>query len=230
MGQLPAFIPKDSRRGGFLPGGWLLCWLVALLCLGQTVTSRANEWDTFRHQSNLTPEKLLHYFATFDFELGTRVQSPETFLERRRGDCDDFATLASTVLTERGYSTKLIAIMMDGQTHVVCYVKEARGFLDFNHRADVHPVIQSDDSLNDIAAKVASYFRNPWLLASEIRYEGDRVVFLESSFPPARMISSVAQVQPNPVPDSPGHLLPAGSEPFSKAPSSKSPDRADSKR
>ena len=146
---------------------------------------------------NLTPENLIHSFAGFTFELNAQLQDAETFLERKRGDCDDFASLASRLLTARGYQTKLVVVMMEQQTHVICYVKEAHGFLDFNHRSDPHPIIESDGSLEDIAQKVAGDFRARWLTASEFRYENKLPVYLDTVFPPAAASNKkVAAVSP----------------------------------
>jgi hypothetical protein len=152
-----------------------------LLCAVSTV--RAGGFNDLLNQKDLTPETLARAFADFSFELGPRVQTPETFLQRKRGDCKDFANLASIVLNRRGYSTKLVVVMMSQQTHVVCYVKEAGGFLDFNYRADSHPVIASDGSLEDIASKVAGYFHSPWRMASAFRFRDGSPVYLDSVFP-----------------------------------------------
>lgn len=138
-------------------------------------------------RKDLTPESLLRSFAGFGFELGERAQDGETFLERQRGDCDDFARLAARLLSGGGYRTRLVLVMMPGQTHLVCYVQEAQGFLDFNHRADPHPVVPSDGSLEDIALKVSADFRSPWWMASEVGFAtegaGAEPVYLDSVFP-----------------------------------------------
>ncbi len=136
-------------------------------------------------QKNLTPEGLARIFAGFEFDLSPRVQDPRTFLQRKKGDCADFSNLASTVLDHRGYTTKLVVVMMPLQTHVVCYVKEAGGFLDYNHRADSHPVIASDGTLEDIADKVANDFGCSWRMASFFRYRESLPVYLDSVFAPS---------------------------------------------
>src|SRR5438552_2565270 len=112
----------------------LACFCLIATCF--CATARAGALTALSEQKDLTPEKLVRSFASFTFELNAELQDAEIFLQRKRGDCDDFANLASRLLTERGYKTKLVSVMMDQQTHVVCYVQEARGFLDFNHRAD----------------------------------------------------------------------------------------------
>ena len=144
-----------------------------------------DEWTRLRQDRDLTPAGLLRHFAGFAFELGETLQDAETFLRRRRGDCDDFASLANQVLAERGWKTKLVVVMMERQTHVVCYVQEAKGFLDYNRRAIADPIVTSDGSLEDIAAKVATAFRSEWWMASEFAYRDQTTVFLDHVFPPA---------------------------------------------
>lgn len=149
--------------------------------------------STLAGKADLTPETLIRSFSGFTFELSAKPQDAETFLQRKRGDCDDFASLASRLLSDRGYKVKLVAVMMEQQTHVVCYVEEAQGFLDFNHRAAAQPVIKSDGSLEAIAHQVARDFRSRWLTASEFRYENELPVYLETVFPPARLTAAAKQ-------------------------------------
>jgi hypothetical protein len=174
-----------ARSHGLL---WRNCYAAAfavLLALFLPVAARSEDWMQLQSQKNLTPEGLMRYFADFSFELGAQVQDPATFIRRKRGDCDDFANLAATLLTNRGYEPKLVVVMMEKQTHVVCYVKEAQGFLDYNHRAEPHPIVASDGSLEDIATKVAAYFRSRWRMASEFKYQNNATIFLDSTFPSA---------------------------------------------
>ena len=159
--------------------------VVCLIVSGFCATAHAGAVSALAGRMDLTPENLLRSFAEFTFELSAQPQDAETFLQRKRGDCDDFVSLASRLLADRGYKTKLVAVMMEQQTHVVCYVKEAHGFLDFNHRSDAHPIIESDGSIEDIAQKVAGDFRRRWQTASEFRYENKSPVYLEIVFPSA---------------------------------------------
>jgi Transglutaminase-like domain len=168
-------VPSQTRLHA---GSWGIC--LSLVCAAATA-SAAHLGDLL-DQKDLTPEGLARVMADFSFELTSHLQAPEAFLQRKRGDCADFANLASTVLTHHGYTTKLVVVMMSKQTHVVCYVKEAGGFLDYNHRADAHPVIPSDGSLEDIAGKVAGDFRSQWRMASAFRYRESSPVFLDSVF------------------------------------------------
>jgi hypothetical protein len=145
-------------------------------------TTHAGGLNDLLNQKDLTPEGLARGFANFAFELRPQLQEPETFLQRKSGDCADYSNLAATVLTHHGYTIKMVVVMMSKQTHVVCYVKEAGGFLDYNHRADAHPVIASDGSLEDIAGKVAGDFRSRWQMASSFRFRSGSPVYLDSVF------------------------------------------------
>jgi hypothetical protein len=157
-----------------------------MLLLALTMgSSQAGEFARMQQDPDLSPQRLLSHFAGFAYELGEQLQDPETFLRRGRGDCDDFASLADRLLTERGWDCKLVVVMMERQTHVVCYVAEAEGFLDFNRRAVADPITRSAATLEDIADKVAGSFRSRWWVASEIEYREGHTVFLASAFPPA---------------------------------------------
>lgn len=129
-----------------------------------------------------TPTSVLGLVRDFTFELGGVVQSPKEFLARRRGDCDDFALLASTVLARSGYRVKLVVVMMERETHVVCHVPEAGGYLDFNRRAASEGLVASDGSLEDIADKVAASFRSTWWRVSEFRFHGRRPLLLGTAY------------------------------------------------
>lgn len=166
--------------------------LASLVATGLCASAHVSALSALAGKTELTPETLIRSVAGFTFELSAQPQDAETFLQRKRGDCDDFASLASRLLTDRGYKIKLVAVMMEQQTHVVCYVEEAHGFLDFNHRADAQPIIKSEGSLEDIAQKVAGDFRSRWLTASEFRYENKLPVYLETVFPPATPVEAKA--------------------------------------
>jgi hypothetical protein len=118
-----------------------------------------------------TPGQFARRFAKFKFEFHAEVQDPAIFLKTKKGDCDDFATLADDVLTREGYTTHLIAVRMPGETHVVLYVDEAHGYLDYNFRAVKHPVQPSDGSLQHIASQVAFTFALPWVAVYEFNYQ-----------------------------------------------------------
>jgi len=181
LGSRPGNIPGSSfllracyRFFGFLG--------ICVISSSSVLKADASDLANLMNRPVVTPEMVANEVAGFSFELTPQLQAPDAFLQRKRGDCADFANLASLVLTHQGYTTKLVVVMMSKQTHVVCFVKEAGGFLDYNHRADPHPVIASDGSLEDIARKVAGDFRSQWNMASVFRYQEKSPVFLDCLF------------------------------------------------
>ncbi len=121
-----------------------------------------------RADPKLTPERFMKYFAAFKHELGREVREPETFLAKGAGDCDDFATLAADILREKGYSTRLVAVFMPEEVHVVCYVAETHSYLDYNRRKKASPVVKCEGELAAIATSVARSFRTQWRSVSEV--------------------------------------------------------------
>ncbi len=176
---------KKSRGGNFchpiiFPGfrrllrcAFLWCWSVLLA--GTTLAGPVLTLEQLRADPDLTPERFIQHFSQFEFKLRDKVQTSEVFLASRSGDCDDFATLAATVLREKKYTTRLIVVFMNGQTHVVCYVEEIKGYLDYNYRQRATAVQATNGDLEDIADQVAAWFRSRWSSVSEFSYQdGER--------------------------------------------------------
>ena len=159
-----------------------LGWLAILAFLLSADGARALTLAELRAEPNLTPERLMAHFADFKFELGRQVRQPEAFLASRCGDCDDFATLAADVLRDKGYSTRLVVVHMSHDVHVVCYVAEANGYLDYNRRKHAAPLLKCDANLAAIAASVAQSFRSPWRSASEISFRNGARRFVSTVF------------------------------------------------
>jgi hypothetical protein len=127
-------------------------------------------------EKSLTPKSFAKYFRDFRYEYFPLIRDPELFLFSQTGDCDDYATLADRVLKKAGYRTKLVSVKMPGlPSHVVCYVEEESGYLDYNTRADIFPIKKSGSSLDDIANKVAKSFSANWTSATEFIYEGNNI-------------------------------------------------------
>jgi hypothetical protein len=138
--------------------------------------------QTLRELPNLTPEVLMAQFSGFNYKLGEDLQDPEQFLATRTGDCDDFACLAATLLSERKFTPRLIAVFMEGQTHVVCYIPEVEGYLDYNCRGLPAPLQPTNGKLDDIAGKVANYFRTSWRLVAEFTLQAGTPKFGSIAF------------------------------------------------
>jgi hypothetical protein len=151
---------------------WIQVFLSLTILLITAATSSALTIEELRNDANLTPERFMAHFRNFKFELSEKLQSPEVFLATQTGDCDDFASLAAEILREKKYTTRLIVVFMDGQTHVICYVKEIKGYLDYNHRQSSVAVQTTDGNLEDMADQVARYFKSRWRCVSEYAGEG----------------------------------------------------------
>lgn len=158
-------------------GAWISA-MVCVLCLLCSRPIQAVSLEELREDDRLTPERFARYFRNFDYVYGNAIQSPDVFLFTEAGDCDDFATLADMVLTEKGYSTRLISVRMPGLNHVVCYIAESKGYIDFNNRGFLfRRTVKCRDSLEAIASKVARSFQADWTSVSEFTYR-DRSKYL----------------------------------------------------
>src|SRR5271163_2212877 len=115
--------------------------LLALALLAAPLASRAFSMKELRETPNLTPEKFERLFADFAFKFHPEIQPHDVFLKTKSGDCYDFATVAAEILKGRGYTPRMIAIRMKGETHVVCYVAEENGYLDYNTRKEKFPIV-----------------------------------------------------------------------------------------
>jgi hypothetical protein len=156
-----------------------LAILFSLLPAGM---ARAVTLAELRAEPNLTPERLMTHFADFKFELNREVRQPDTFLARQSGDCDDFATLAADLLREKGYSTRLVAVFMPHDVHVVCYVAETNSYLDYNRRKQASPLVKCNSELAAIASSVAHSFRSPWRSVSEFTFRKGARHFVSTVF------------------------------------------------
>lgn len=127
-------------------------------------------FEEIHSDSSLKPETFAHYFADFRFVFNAEVQSPETFVASEAGDCDDYATFAATELNARGFHARLVSVRMKSIVHVVCYVEEAKGYLDYNYRARGTGIVPSGPGLSEIGDTVAKSFKAKWTSASEFTY------------------------------------------------------------
>jgi hypothetical protein len=166
-----------SLRARFLKA----CAFAGALLLSSLVTP-AITLEELKADTHLTPERLIRSFADFKFEPGRTVREPDVFLQRRCGDCDDFATLAADLLRRRGYTTRLVAVFMPKEVHVVCYVAEIKGYLDYNRRQETSPVVNCNSDLSSVAGSVAESFHSQWLTVSEYAFRNGRADFVLTEF------------------------------------------------
>jgi hypothetical protein len=143
---------------------------------------------------NLTPEQFAHHFADFEFKFHAEVQDHDVFLRTKSGDCDDFATVAAEVLAEKGYTPRMIAIRMKGETHVICYIEETQSYLDYNTRKDASPLVPCSPDIRVIAKKVAESFGRDWVATYEFTYnEGEKVKRLVNNIIPNKLPAQIAK-------------------------------------
>ena len=149
------------------PKSRIIALVILLFCL---FSSFGLTLEQLRNTPDLTPEKFATLFSKFEFKFGDEVQNPDEFLSSRSGDCDDFATLAATVLKEKGYTVRLVAVRLPKIVHVVCYVEQSHAYLDYNNRAS-SALVRSGPEISEIAGQVASSYALPWSSASEFTWE-----------------------------------------------------------
>ena len=143
---------------------------------------------------NLTPEQFAHQFADFEFKFHAEVQDHDVFLRTKSGDCDDFATVAAEVLAKKGYTPRMIAVRMKGETHVICYIEETHSYLDYNTRKETRPLVPCSPDITAIAHKVALSFGRDWVATYEFTYnENEKVKRLVNNIIPNQPAFEVAQ-------------------------------------
>lgn len=147
-------------------------WLcVAATGVAAPLAADAVTLNQLLDDSRLNAKKYASYFGDFVYEFNNSIQPPDVFLERERGDCDDYAVLADFVLKKHGLQTRLIHIRLAGRVaHAVCYVNESSAYLDYNNRKVFFTLARSGPEIRDIAEKVAQSLEVNWTTASEFNY------------------------------------------------------------
>ena len=160
------------------------------LLLFSIPNSTALTIEQLRTAPNLTPLNFSSLFSNFKFVFRGNVQAPDAFLSTESGDCDDFSTLAAAELAARGYTPRLIAVRMKKEVHVICYVNESSGYLDYNLRAKGGHVPCNPD-LAQIANSVAKSFKNaPWTSVSEFTFSSGVKRLVTTTLPSDRLTAS----------------------------------------
>jgi hypothetical protein len=144
--------------------------LLLAAALFSATPSKAITVSELRSIPKLTPETFASYFADFEFKFHDDVQDHDTFLTSKSGDCDDYATLAADILSRHGYTPRLIAVRMKGETHVVCYITETKSYLDYNYRKDDAKTVPCSGSIKEIARKVAQSFSRDWIATYQFTF------------------------------------------------------------
>jgi hypothetical protein len=173
----PCRIHRSGLGAG--PSSWIFLAAAFLFCarLASGITLAE-----LRADKDLTPERLIKCVAGFKFEPGRTVRKAEEFLRQESGDCDDFASLAADLLRQKGYTPRLVAVFMANEVHVVCYVAEIGGYLDYNRRKEPSPLVKCDAALDAIGASVAKSFHTNWVSASEYTFRDGEANFVLTEF------------------------------------------------
>lgn len=172
LGRAPAPERQARRQGaGGLARAVRRRWLLALGSLLLLSAADGITLDELQKDTKLTPKRFASHFTDFKYVYHADVQKPEVFLATRAGDCDDYAILADLVLKPKGFTTHLVSVRMPGQVaHVVCYVTQEKGYLDYNNREYIIKTQRCAPSLRAIAGKVAKSLDANWTSASEFTY------------------------------------------------------------
>ena len=117
-----------------------------------------------------TPEAVAHYmWRHFDFESDQtqfgeeeRWQSPEEFLETRKGDCEDFALFAQNILKMNGIPSYLVNIYSHRFSHTVCVFKEHD---KFNVIDGTRVIRYEAESLDELMLKIDPFWNQGALVA-----------------------------------------------------------------
>jgi hypothetical protein len=146
--------------------------LVALGVAAALPAARAFTMQDLLADPKLTPKRFAGHFGDFDFEYGLRVQAPDVFLSRKKGDCADYAILGDYVLRQKKYTTRLIRVVLVGSlAHDVCYVFQVKAYLDYNNRTYFKTLESSGRTIREIADEVADSFQANWTSASVYTYD-----------------------------------------------------------
>ena len=103
------------------------CFFLAALC----IESRAENTIPFTEEIQ-SPRDLAKWLGSnfkYVFRLNDKWQTPSETINLRAGDCEDFATLASSVLRGMGIKSDIVIIKFRGLDlqHAVCIWREENG-------------------------------------------------------------------------------------------------------
>jgi hypothetical protein len=111
-----------------------LIFFLAWLCLFPSVASSKNlEEDT----ASISSPRALTEWLSSDFQYAMEIpdawQSPQETVSLKRGDCEDFAILASAVLWRLGIPNEILIIKFKKLKigHAICIWKDKDGFYKF---------------------------------------------------------------------------------------------------
>lgn len=134
--------------------GWILA-LALFLNLFGTAESKEPALNTLARTCP-TPEALASYLKQeFTFQEDPSLfnkpdywQEPEEFLNRKKGDCEDYAILAKTILEQQGKEAFLFSLYGgSGYAHTVCVFVDETGYSVINQDRVIHTQAGSLETL-----------------------------------------------------------------------------------
>lgn len=98
-------------------------------------------------------------------------QTPEEFAARKRGDCEDFAVYAKSVLDKEGYHSFIFSVFIPGGSHTVLVFKENSKlyYVNYDH---------VDSSKADTILDLANEINSDWKYAGIMRQEGHQGIIV----------------------------------------------------
>ncbi len=163
----------DARQLRLLLG-WLLCALPALLSAHEGRLTHSLDDLARRYTTPTAVGAFLQQEFTFrrDEELFGQIeywQSPLEFLQRRSGDCEDYALLARDLLLRNGMEAYVFSLFgTRGYAHTVCLFVDADGRYNVINQATV--VFYRAQSLEALAAQLYP----EWTFGGIVEQEGTR--------------------------------------------------------
>ena len=119
---------KNNRQRGKIILVALFLSLLPATCLAKNFSAEA--------ASIKNPQALVNWLASnfsYVMEMPDKWQTPEETVQLKTGDCEDFAILASAILTRLGIANDIIIVKYKGLNiaHAICAWKDKDGFYKY---------------------------------------------------------------------------------------------------
>jgi hypothetical protein len=110
-----------------------------------------------------TPQALADWLTKdfhYEFEVTDTWQTPEQTLKLKKGDCEDFAILASAILNQLGIPNNVVIVRFKDLkiSHAICTFKDKGGRYNFISNRKLY--CSEKDRLQDAIAKFYPDWRN----------------------------------------------------------------------
>ncbi len=135
---------KSEKRGyiSLLASAMLIFWLLGLFMFFPSACAQEpsfNEATSFIR----SPASLVSWLSCnfrYELKLTDDWQTPQETFAAKKGDCDDFALLAQSILGRSGISSEVVVIKFRGLSvfHAVCVFREADGTVSFISNTELY--------------------------------------------------------------------------------------------